>query len=117
MSSSIKRGVESVSNDAQAMLIALTDQPQIGPDVCNRLISAYEKNRPPVVVPTYDGRNGHPIILDASLKDEILAMDPEQGLRQVVHAHESRIVRVEIADDSVLKDFDFPEDYNCISNE
>ena len=111
MSSSIKRGVEAISKMARACLIALVDQPQIGSDVINRVIEAYLADEPLIVIPTYEGKNGHPIILDLKLRDEILAIDPAQGLKQVVHAHSSEVVRIEVFTEAVLTDFDFPEDY------
>ncbi|HVG21541.1 MAG TPA: nucleotidyltransferase family protein [Blastocatellia bacterium] len=114
MSSSIRRGVEAVSKESRACLVALVDQPQIGNDVINRVVEAYEKDQPLIVIPAYGGRNGHPIILDLKLKDEILSIGPAEGLRQVVHAHSSEVVRVEISTDVVLTDFDYPEDYRRI---
>ena len=114
MSSSIKRGVEAVSKESRAYLIALVDQPQIGADIINRVIGTYEKAAALIVIPTYEGRNGHPIILDAKLRDEILAIDPAKGLRQVVRSHSSEAVRVEVSTDAVLIDFDYPEDYKRI---
>ncbi len=116
MSLSIKRGVEALSASAQVMIVALVDQPQIGPGVINRIIEAYEKLRPLIVVPTYGGRNGHPIAIDLSLKEQILAMDPNEGLRQVVHANADRVARVEVASEAVLIDCDFPEDYSRLLN-
>ena len=111
MSSSIKRGIGAISKGAHACLIALVDQPQIGPDVINRVVETYKKDNPLIVIPTYEGRNGHPIILDLRLREEILATGLREGLRQVVHSHSGEIARVEISTDAVLKDFDLPEDY------
>src|SRR5918999_473307 len=102
MSSSIKRGVEALSPKARVLIVALVDQPQIGPDILNQVIEAYEKRRPLVVVPTYGGRNGHPIAIDLSLKEEIMAKDPSQGLRQIVRAHESHVIHVEVGSEAVL---------------
>ena len=117
MSSSIKRGVESLSKDSRACLIALADQPLISADVFNRVIEEYEKNQSLIVVPTFEGRNGHPVILDLRLRQEILSMDPAQGLRQVVRAHASETRHVAVSDEAVLIDFDLPEDYRRISNQ
>jgi molybdenum cofactor cytidylyltransferase len=111
MSSSIIRGLEAVDRRASAVLLALVDQPQVGPGVINRLVEACEKYRPLITVPTYAGQGGHPIALDLALRDEILNMDPSQGLRQVVHAHYEQVMRIEMSDDAVLKDCDYPEDY------
>jgi molybdenum cofactor cytidylyltransferase len=114
MSSSVKRGVEAISERSRACLIALVDQPQIGVDVINRVIEAYEKDEPLIVIPTYEGRNGHPIILDLKLKGEVLAIDPARGLREVVRARAGQVARVEIPTEAILTDFDYPEDYRRI---
>lgn len=114
MSSSVKRGVGALSEESRACLIALVDQPHIGVDVINRVIEAYEKDEPLIVIPTYGGRNGHPIILDSRLKGEVLAIGPAQGLRQVVHARPSQVARIEIPTEAILTDFDYPEDYRRI---
>ena len=111
MASSINCGVEAVSENAQACIIALVDQPEVGADVINRLIQTYEHSHPLIVVPSHEGKNGHPILFDISLRQEILAMDPEQGLRQVVRAHADLIARVEVSSPAVLEDYDWPEDY------
>jgi molybdenum cofactor cytidylyltransferase len=117
MSSSIKRGVLSLSEDASACLVALADQPLISVDVFNRVIEEYEKNQSLIVIPTFEGRNGHPIILDLKLKEEILSMDLAVGLRQVVRSHAGETLRVDVPEEAVLIDFDLPEDYLRISKQ
>lgn len=114
MASSIKCGIQAVSENARACVLALVDQPQIGADVINLVIETYERAPTIIVIPTYGGRNGHPILLEVSLKEEILIMDPEQGLRQVVRAHLDQVARVEVSSRAVLEDCDLPEDYERI---
>jgi molybdenum cofactor cytidylyltransferase len=114
MAASIKRGVLAATEDAQAFLICLVDQPRIGADVIGRIIEAYGRMAPKIVVPTKDGRNGHPILLDASLRDEILQIDLQEGLRRVVSKHSDRIVKIEVSSPTVLEDCDVPEDYESI---
>jgi molybdenum cofactor cytidylyltransferase len=111
MASSIKCGVRIISEASRACVLALVDQPQIGADVINLLIAKYEESRALIVIPTYEGKNGHPILLDAGLKEEILAMPLEKGLRQVVHAHREQVARVQVRTQTVLEDCDVPEDY------
>jgi molybdenum cofactor cytidylyltransferase len=111
MASSIKCGVQAVSEDARAFVLALVDQPRIDAQVINRIVETYETARALIVIPTIQGRNGHPILLDVSLKQEILDMDLDQGLRNVVRAHSSQVVRIEAGNNSVLEDCDLPEDY------
>ena len=111
MASSIKCGAAALSNNTRAMVLALVDQPLIGSEVINLVIETYEREQAIIVIPTYGGKNGHPILLDAALKEEILKVDPEQGLRQVVRAHPDQVARIEVSSRSVLEDCDLPEDY------
>ena len=115
MSSSVKCGIRAVSPAASAVLVALVDQPQIDTAIINRVIAEYESRRALVVIPTYGGRNGHPVLIDLRLRDELLTFDEAQGLRQVIHAHADEVARVEVASDAVLNDFDYPEDYRRVS--
>lgn len=111
MTSSIKIGISALSDRAHACLIALVDQPQVGINVINLLIEEYLTGAPLIVVPTYGGSRGHPIVLDLKLKAEIFQTDPSHGLRQVVNAHRDRTVSIEVPSQTVLFDFDTPEDY------
>jgi molybdenum cofactor cytidylyltransferase len=111
MSSSVKRGIRAVSPAAAAVVVALVDQPQIDTAIINRVIAEYEKRQAMIVIPTYSRRNGHPVVIDLRLRDELLTFDDAQGLRQVIHAHAAEVVHVEVATDAVLTDFDYPEDY------
>ncbi|MFY9553688.1 MAG: nucleotidyltransferase family protein [Blastocatellia bacterium] len=111
MSSSIKSGFLALSEGTKACVLALVDQPHIGTEVIDSLIETHETSNSLVTIPRYEGKNGHPIVLDLSLKEEILSMDPAKGLRQVVAANRGRIVHVEVSNGAVLEDFDLPEDY------
>lgn len=115
MSSSVKRGVAAVSPGARAILIALVDQPQIDTAIINRVIAESEKRPSRIVIPTYGGRHGHPVLIDFTLRDELLSFDSSQGLRQVIHAHATEVAHVEVATDTVLMDFDYPEDYQRLT--
>lgn len=117
MASSVKCGVRSLSESTSAIVLALVDQPQIGVEVINKVIEVYEKTSAVIVIPTYARKNGHPILLDMKLREEILAMDPEQGLRQVVQAHLAEVSLVEVSNRAVLEDFDLPEDYERIAKQ
>lgn len=114
MSSSVIAGMRSLDSDVGAALIALGDQPTVETEVVNAVITAYLSNGPLIVVPRFGGKNGHPVLLDMVLKDEVLAIDRELGLKQVVHGHKDETLFLDVKNDSVVKDFDYPEDYEAI---
>ena len=111
MASSIKRGMKDVSDTTGACIISLVDQPRIDHATIDCLIDAHNRGSSLIVIPTYGGKSGHPILLDLALREEVLGMDLDVGLRQVVLAHREAIVRVEVSSSAVLEDCDLPEDY------
>lgn len=111
MSSSVKAGVAAARGVADAVMICLCDQPHVPSAVYETVLDAYRRSRALVVVPTIAGDTGHPVIFDLSLADEILAVDPAEGLRAVTYARRAETVRVPVDSVSVLDDMDTPDDY------
>lgn len=111
MASSIKCGLREISKRAEACVLSLVDQPRIDKETIDLLIDVYRDNHSLIVIPTYQEKSGHPIVLDLALADEILAMDLDVGLRQVILAREGAITRVAVLSPAVLEDCDLPEDY------
>jgi len=116
MASSIVRGFRSVSASNDAVMIALADQPLITPEAIKQLIRAYQRSSPLITIPRYLGRTGHPIIIAKRLASEIESMDLQVGLRQVIAANISKVHYVEVDEEGILLDFDYPEEYRQIEN-
>jgi molybdenum cofactor cytidylyltransferase len=108
---SLQVGLSNLPDNAQAALVALGDQPQIRIDVVRALQGAYLERCAPLVAPSYQMRRGHPWVIDRSLWDEVLALEPPQTLRDVLNRHVDRIDYLVVESDSVLKDLDTPVDY------
>ncbi|MBV9888793.1 MAG: nucleotidyltransferase family protein [Acidobacteria bacterium] len=51
-------------------------------------------NKGEIVLPTYNGKRGHPVIFASSLFPELLAAPMEQGARSVVWAHATEVIEV-----------------------
>lgn len=114
MLSSIQRGLEAVPRDAQAVLFFLGDQPAPSAAIINRLIDAYEKTGKGIVLPVCGGRRGHPVLIDLKYRNEIRALDPGIGLRQLMRNHPEDILEVRTRSPRVLHDIDTPEDYERV---
>ncbi|MGA9995930.1 MAG: nucleotidyltransferase family protein [Pyrinomonadaceae bacterium] len=111
MSVSIRRGVEQVPMDAGALMIALVDQPAVPPEVIKLLIDEWKRKRARVVVPEYEGRGGHPVLIDRSLREELLRLNSQKGLRGLFDAHRKDVLRVPVTSAYVARDMDTWEDY------
>lgn len=117
MGVSIARGVEQVPKDNAAILIALADQPAIPSEVILHLISEWRRTGSRLVIPEYQGRGGHPVLIDHSFREELLRLDPQRGLRALFAAHREEISRVAVASPYVARDMDTWDDYRALYQE
>lgn len=109
--SSIRRGVAAVPAAAEAILILGVDQPR-PPWLIRRLIDEHRAYGQPITVPVHGGHRGHPVLLAALLRDEILAIAEEtQGLRAVLDRHAQATHRVLFDTDLVHLDLNTPAIY------
>jgi CTP:molybdopterin cytidylyltransferase MocA len=113
MLSSAKWGIAHVSDDADGYLFVLGDQPQILPETVNALIAAAETTQGGIVLPTYSGRRGHPLLVSARLKQAILGLPESGGLNQLLANNPHEVHEVTLESESVLKDIDTPEEYGA----
>jgi molybdenum cofactor cytidylyltransferase len=111
MLSSIQTGFEALPQDASAALVCLGDQPFIPFSVFDTLIETYERTKKGIVLPVYQKKRGHPILIDMKHRQEILDLSPKIGLRALVHNHPQDVQEVAVETPQILKDIDYPEDY------
>ena len=114
MLSSLKTGFPMLSPRTDAVLVALVDQPNIGPDVINPLVVSYGDYDTRISVPVFEGKHGHPIVIDREFEEEIMLLDDNnpEGLKALLKAHKNEIQEVPVDSVSILEDIDTPEDYN-----
>ena len=118
MSTSIHQWLKKISPRATGILIALADQPFIPPEVMNTLIEGFKASNKGIVLPAYEGKRGHPVILDRKkYEGELLKLQGDVGGKEIVGKHPEDILEVEVASKGVLIDIDAPEDYQAIQEE
>ncbi len=115
MLTSIQAGFRALPDDAKAAVVLLGDQPFLAARVIDLVIDAYEAGSKGIVVPAFQGRRGHPVLIDLRYRDEVLAIDPADGLRRLMLAHPGDILEIDAADPSILRDLDTPEDYRDLT--
>jgi molybdenum cofactor cytidylyltransferase len=111
MLTSVQAGVAALPPEATAALICLGDQPSVDPGVVDRVIEAQRRTGKGIVIPTFNGRRGHPALVGLRYRDEILALAGEPGLKAVMRGHPQDTVEVEVHRPEILDDIDTPEDY------
>lgn len=109
--SSVRAGLAALSARLDAIIIALADQPLINAQDVTALISAFKKRgTASAVVPYVDGERGNPIILDAAIRESVLAGDSHFGCRQWLAAHPEQVLRFDTDNRHYRVDVDSPED-------
>ncbi len=119
MLSSIKTGLAMLSPNEDAALIALVDQPMVTAKIVDALIEAYDKGDKGIVLPAYQGKHGHPIIVSSKYFDDIMQLDEntDEGLRAFINAHHNDCLEVPVDSPAVIEDIDLPEDYERLSKQ
>ncbi len=108
MGASLAHGVGQ-ARGADGWVIALADMPRISPDTIKRVIAALEEGAS-IAAPVRKGERGHPVGFGAQLRDELLALDGDQGARAVVERHREAVKLVECDDPGILLDIDRKSD-------
>jgi len=111
MLTTIQHGWRAVSRDADAVLHVLGDQPNLEARVVEQLIAAHRERGAGIYVPAFAGRRGHPILIGARYRDEILALGSDQTTRDIVRRHGREVREVTVETDSILRDMDTWEEY------
>jgi len=117
MSASIARGVERVAEEACAVVVALADQPAVPPSMTSELIEAWRRTRARLVQPEWEGRGGHPVLIDLSLKERLLRLEESRGLRALFEELRGEVLRVPSETPFVRRDMDTWEDYQRLHAE
>ena len=110
LGSTIRTGIASASPAALGYAVLLADLPFVRPQT---IIQLAEKLRPEsIVVPTYEGERGHPVLFGRAFRSELLALRGDVGGRGILATHPESIALVETNDPGTMRDIDSPDDYD-----
>lgn len=116
MGASIAAGIRAVNDDAKCVLIALVDHPAVPAAVVTNLIAEWQ-NSAKIVIPTWQNRGGHPVLVDLSFRTELLSLDRTGGLRGLLKSHQSEVKRLPVESPFVARDMDTWDDYRALYEE
>jgi molybdenum cofactor cytidylyltransferase len=115
LSASLKAGIAAVPEECAAALVCLGDMPLVTGRMIDRLLAAYDPDEGrQIVLPTFRGKQGNPMLWDRRFFAEILQISGDSGARYLLGKHLETVAEVEMADDAVLRDFDTTESLNSL---
>jgi len=108
--SSIQAAIRSLPpSGTDGVVLFLVDQPLITAGLVGTLVEQFYATTKRIVIPTYNGKRGHPVIFASSLYDELLAAPAEQGARAVVWAHANEVLEIPTDEEGVVLNLNDPE--------
>jgi len=114
--SSLQVGLRSlIADDLEAILLCLVDHPAVSAETVRRIVATFRQSGAPVVIPTYQGRRGHPVLIGRQVFDELLQLASDAGADSVVRRYRPVTQFVEVEDEGVVIDVDDPESYQRLT--
>jgi molybdenum cofactor cytidylyltransferase len=110
--SSVHCGLAALVQPADGVMICLADQPLLTSADVDFVIEAFDRRtRGSILVPTYQGRRGNPIIIAVEHREEILNGERNLGCKRLIERNPHLVETVAMTDDHTVFDLDYPEDY------
>jgi molybdenum cofactor cytidylyltransferase len=114
MFSSVQTGVAALRAEAPSFFLLPADVPLVRPETVGRLARSAGQRAagaaPTVAYPAFREATGHPPLIAATLRTEILGGEPPGGLRELLMRQVESSVLIEVDDPGVLLDADTPDD-------
>jgi molybdenum cofactor cytidylyltransferase len=108
--SSICAGLRSLEGiDTDGIILCPVDHPLVSALLVSELVERFYLEKKAIVLPTYKGRRGHPVIFSKTLFRELLAAPAEMGARAVVWAHSGDVLEVPTDEEGVVLNLNDPD--------
>ena len=109
LSTSLRAGLSALPLEVDGALILLGDMPEVEASVLCALISSFTGTSA-ICVPVRDGRRGNPVLWGSRYFPEMMKLTGDFGAKTLMARHETQLIEVEVATDSIFHDVDAPED-------
>lgn len=111
--SSLKIALSDGLGAADGFALHTVDHPLATAADATRLVAEFAARGPGerIVVPSVEGRRGHPALFEAGLVDEFLALGDDEPAHRVVRADARRVRHVVLDDPWLVRDIDTPADH------
>jgi molybdenum cofactor cytidylyltransferase len=116
MRTTVERGLDWIEERHHPALddrwfLAPADHPAFAPSVVCDLLAAMAQGRHSIIVPTHEGRRGHPALFRWHHAAGIRAFHPNQGINSYLRSHTEALLELPVTDAGILANLDTPEDY------
>ena len=111
MLSSVRCGVRALPDGWAACLFAPGDAPGLSANLAASLVTEWRRTGRSLVVPAHRGQRGHPLLVAARHRDEILSGLDGVGLRGLLAHHAEDVAELGVDTDAILANWNRPADF------
>ena len=119
ITSSIKKGLNHISEKSEAFFICLGDMPNVNQNIYNKIIKTrynYNKKLTPdkkkeIIIPTIEEKEGNPILFSKFMKEKIFNIADDSDIKKVLEENKSKILYAAIKSTGITLDFDTKKDF------
>ena len=77
--------------------------PNVNPEIYNKLIQSQNNNE--IIIPTYKGQQGNPILFSKSVKDILVNVKGDMGAKKILEKNKEKVFYFEINNQAILKNY------------
>lgn len=117
--SSLQTGLREVLNRGRdTAMVTLVDRPPPQARTLETLLDSFASRKRNIwaVVPEYQGKHGHPILIGREMMEAFLKAPATANAREIEHTNEEKIAYVPVDDSRVAANVDTPEDYSSLES-
>lgn len=113
MIESIRMGIEKKTKD-NSLLILPSDFYLHNVALIRALIKEHQNHSDKIIIPLYQDKKGHPIIIPVSYQHEILHNTFDQGLKSFIYQNEDKVRFLEWDNDEIWNEFNTLEEFEKV---
>jgi len=84
----------------------------VNSNIYNQLIKS--RNQKNIIVPTYNGQQGNPVLFDKSMKETVMNITGDVGAKKILELNKDKILNLVINDQNISKSFNTQNDFNSL---
>ncbi len=112
MLSSLQVAIRHLDPTVSGCLVFVVDQPWVHGDLVERMLENYAGTPASLLAPAFQGRRGHPVLIDRRHWSELLDLEPGLAPRHLLERHSDDLHLISVDTDSILDDMDTLEVYH-----
>ena len=112
--SSFQCGIKAVSPKARGILLWPVDYPFIQVETVQRLIQVFHQEQPSILIPTYQGKKGHPPVFHCRMRNSLQRLPASEGINTLARQAPGATRLLPVGDPGVRSCFNTPEELKAL---